>query len=179
MPGEVGAARGCMLGRNGARRGTGVHQMGRGVCLDVGGTLRQGWGHAERAGRAHRGCGGMGYVQEGRGASGHVGVCVWPAGYRTGARWGMRGCGGQRGWGRGSYRLPRVMASRGPCQRCDRCCHTWSLASRLVVGVSVGSWMAVRVHCVCVGCLGAWVYIVCNHIQGVNVMVADGVRQWM
>ena len=36
-----------------------------------------------------------------------------------------------------------------------------------------------RVHCVCVGCLGAWVYVVCNHIQGMNVMAADGVGQWM
>ena len=31
----------------------------------------------------------------------------------------------------------------------------------------------------CMGCLGAWVYVVCNHIQGVNVMTADGVGQWM
>ena len=28
-------------------------------------------------------------------------------------------------------------------------------------------------------CLGAWVYVVCNHIQGVNVMAVDGVGQWM
>ena len=39
--------------------------------------------------------------------------------------------------------------------------------------------MTVRVHCVCVGCLGAWVCIVVTVYMGVNVMVADGVRQWM
>ena len=57
--------------------------------------------------------------------------------------------------------------------------HKWLLASRSAAGVSVGSWTTVRVHCVCVGCLGAWVYVVCNHIQGVNVMAVDGVGQWM
>ena len=72
-----------------------------------------------------------------------------------------------------------VVASRGLHQCCDGCHHAWSLASRSAAGVSVGSWTTVRVHCVCMGCLGAWVYVVCNHIQGVNVMVADGVGQWM
>ena len=70
-----------------------------------------------------------------------------------------------RGGGKGSYRLPLVVASRGPRQQCDGHCHTWLLVSQ-----SAG-----RVHCVCMGCLGAWVYVVCNHIQGVNVMAADGV----
>ena len=70
-----------------------------------------------------------------------------------------------RGGGQGSYRLPLVMASRGPHQQRDGRHHMWSLASQ-----SAG-----RVHCMCMGCLGAWVYIVCNHIQGVNVMAADGV----
>ena len=30
--------------------GAGVHWMGRGVCLGISGTLRRGWGHADRVG---------------------------------------------------------------------------------------------------------------------------------
>ena len=108
-------ARGPCLGRVAARRG----RVGRvdGVG-HVGGTLRRGWGHAERAGRAGRGHGGAGYVQEGRAcrtASGMHGA------YRTG--------------------LGDVEPGRGACQKGGAC----PGGARKVMGRGLGAGRVVGV----------------------------------
>ena len=101
--------------------GKGAPRIGAaGTCRsgvqDASGNVGSAWGHARCVyGHVLRrwGCSsGLLGVIDALGVS--LWVCTRRGGAGTaGAHRGVRGCGGQWGWGRGSYRLPQVMASRG------------------------------------------------------------------